>query len=219
MKREPVQALLINDLQVDEALQRVSASSRLPYSVPAIICSVPGVEQAAGALGAEDYLVKPISRKMLLETLERVTPDAKTVLIVDDEADALQLFGRMLAAAERGYRVLRAYNGRQALQIIRQERPDVMLVDLMMPEMDGLQLLAAKNQDATCRDIPVILISARDPFGQPIVSNALAVTCQGGLSVEQILASIEALTAILAKAVPPADPAPPENPDGSPACE
>jgi CheY-like chemotaxis protein len=118
-------------------------------------------------------------------------------LIVDDEPDALQLFGRMLALPGRGYRVLLARDGREAMGILEQYRPDAILLDLVMPNMDGFQLLEARKGDPALRDIPVVVISARDPAGQPIVSSALAVTRGGGLSVRQLLASIEAVGEIL----------------------
>jgi CheY-like chemotaxis protein len=113
----------------------------------------------------------------------------------------------MLTEAGRGYRVVRASDGRQALEILRHERVDLVLLDLVMPEMDGFQLLALKAQDPALSDIPVILISARDPLGQPIVSHALAVTCRNGLNSQELLACIESLTAILSKTSPRGDPA------------
>jgi len=205
LARVPAQALLVNDVRPAEALQRINESAKLPYGVPAIVCAIPGAEQAAGALGAFDYLVKPISREALLGALDRLPHEVRTVLVVDDEPDALQLFGRMLTTGDRDYRVLRADNSRQALEILRQERPDVILLDLVMPEMDGSQFLAVKSQEPAWRDIPVILISARDPLGQPIVSNALAVSCRDGLSAERLLSCIEALTAILSRSGLPGD--------------
>ena len=208
LRRLPARALLVNDLRVEEALRRVSQRAELPVGVPVIICSIPGAEQAAGALGAADYLVKPISREALLAALDRLGPVVRTVLVVDDEPDALQLFGRVLMSAERDYRVLRADDGQQALEIMRQDRPDVVLLDLVMPEMDGFQFLAAVSQEPAWRDIPVILISARDPLGQPIVSKSLAVTCREGLSVEQLLECIQALSAILSRSALSADQAP-----------
>jgi signal transduction histidine kinase/CheY-like chemotaxis protein len=198
----PAQALLINDLGADHTLQRLKESAPLPYGTPTLICSMPGIEEAAGGLGAADYLVKPIAREVLLAALDRLPRPITTVLVADDEPDAQQLFGRMLIGAERGYQVLRALDGWQALDILRRLHPDVILLDLMMPEMDGFQLLAAKNQDPALREIPVILISARDPLGQPIVSNTLTVTCPHGLSAQELLESVQALTAILARTSP-----------------
>jgi signal transduction histidine kinase/CheY-like chemotaxis protein len=207
LAQTPAQALLVNDMQVGRALERLSAAS-LPYGIPALVCAIPGAEQATGALGVTGYLLKPIAREALWAELDRLDP-VKTVLVVDDEPDALQLFGRMLEAAGRDYRVLRASNGREALDLLRWQRPDVILCDLVMPEMDGYQLLGAINQDSALRDIPVILISARDPLGQPIVSNALAVTVRDGLSVQQVLLCIKALSAILSRGGQAGDPTPP----------
>ncbi len=197
LAQAPAQALLVNSLTASETLDRLQAVEGLPYGTPVIVCSLPGASEAAGALGASDYLVKPIARETLLATLDRLQLRGNTVLVVDDEPEALQLFRRMLASAERGYRVLMAANGRQALDILRSERPDVMLVDLVMPEMDGFRLLEARSQDPDLRGVPVVVISARDPAGQPIVSDALAVTRGGGLSVPQLLECIEAISRIL----------------------
>ena len=99
----------------------------------------------------------------------------------------------MLAAPEREYQVLLARDGVEAMGVLDQCRPDAILVDLVMPNMDGFQFLERKNEDPALRDIPVIIVSARDPVGQPIVSSALAATRSGGLSVRQLVASIEAL--------------------------
>ncbi len=115
-------------------------------------------------------------------------------MIVDDEPDALQLFGRMLASLEHEYHVLLARDGQEALGILDQCRPDVILLDLVMPNLDGFQLLERKHADPALRDIPVVIVSARDPVGQPIVSSALAMTRRGGLSVQQLIAGIEMLT-------------------------
>jgi signal transduction histidine kinase/CheY-like chemotaxis protein len=207
LAEQPAQALLLNEIRVGQALERTGEVTALPYGVPVIICSIPGTEEAVGAMGVADYLLKPISREALLGALDRLATPVETVLVVDDEPDARRLFGRMLTEAGRGYRVVRASDGRQALEILRHQRVDLVLLDLVMPEMDGFRLLALKAQDPALSEIPVILTSARDPLGQPIVSHALAVTCRNGLNSQELLACIESLTAILSKTSPRGDPA------------
>ena len=108
-------------------------------------------------------MIKPISRDDLLAALDRLGSEVNTILVVDDEPDALRLFRRMLASAGRNYRVLRASSAKQARQIMRDTRPDVVLTDLVMPETDGYRLIAEMRADPARRDIPIVVISARDP--------------------------------------------------------
>ncbi len=212
LARVPAQALLVNDVATSGVLARLGPAG-LPYGTPAIVCSVPGANEAAGALGAADYLVKPISREALLAALDRLPSPPQTILVVDDEPEAVQLYWRMLRSAERGYRVLTAGDGRQALEILRQERPDAILLDLVMPEVDGFQVLEACSQDAALRGIQAVLTSARDPAGQPVVTNTLTITRGDGLSVPQLLACIEMVSRTLS-AVPPGGPVQPGRPPG-----
>jgi signal transduction histidine kinase/CheY-like chemotaxis protein len=186
--------LLVNDPSVGDALLRLAAQEGLPPGTPAIVCSVPGVHEAAAALGVTERLVKPILREALLDALARVGASNGAVLIVDDEPDALQLFGRMLRTSGRDYRVLLARDGEEALVVLHEQRPDAILLDLVMPGMDGFQLLSALRGDPALASIPTIIISARDSLGQPIVSSALAVTQAGGLSAAQLLATIQFVT-------------------------
>jgi CheY-like chemotaxis protein len=93
--------------------------------------------------------------------------------------------------------VLRATSGPQALDLLRERRPDVMLLDLIMPGMDGFQVLQEKSQDPAIREIPVVIVSATDPSGEPIVSDTLTVTHGGGLSVRNLLACIQAVSEVL----------------------
>lgn len=195
----PVQAILINDLQSQEAYNELNRSNILPSDIPVLICSVPGVQETTSSLGVSDYLIKPVSQEILYQSIDRLKAPIKTVLVVDDDPDSLQLVGRMLMAAGRDYRVLRTNNGTEALEILKRERPDLILLDLIMPEMDGFQFLANKEKYPEVQSIPVILISARDPLGQPIVSKTLLATSRDGLSASQLLMCLEALIAILSK--------------------
>jgi signal transduction histidine kinase/DNA-binding response OmpR family regulator len=202
----PAQALLINDISVGDSLKQIDASATLPDGAPVIICSIFGTREASAALDAADSLVKPISRQELLGTLERLHIKTGTILIIDDDPDALQLFGRMLNSPESEYHVLLARDGEEALSILQQHRPEVILLDLIMPNVDGFQFLEIKKQDPTLRDIPVIITSALDPVGQPLGSAALAVTQKGGLSTRQLLKSIKALSKALSITSPTDDP-------------
>ena len=219
LSRSPAQALVVNSLQVSDWLAQLSKASQLPYGLPAIICSVPGLPDIVEHLGVSGYLVKPIEKDTLLATLERLlktsgvsgagrnevaqlsaqTPEVctHTILVVDDEPDAQRLFWRMLDGAPSNYRVLTAGDGRQAFDILREQRPDLVLLDLMMPEADGFEFLALKNADAELRNTPVVVISARDASSQPIVSNAIGITRPGGLSLHQLLSCIETISKVL----------------------
>ncbi|NLG27784.1 MAG: response regulator [Chloroflexi bacterium] len=197
LEQTPAEALLINTGAVAEALERVHTESVLAPGVPALVCSVPGSADIAGDQGAADYLIKPVSRQALLSVLERLAPAGASVLIADDEADAVQLYRRTLISAARGYRVLTASDGARALKVLREHHPDVLLVDLMMPEMSGFQLLANKVSDPALAAIPTVIVSARDPVGSTIVTNGLAVTRLGGLSGADLLATIRALSRLL----------------------
>ncbi|MBN1811650.1 MAG: response regulator [Anaerolineae bacterium] len=211
LSHSPAQALVVNAPLFKEMPVSMDQLSDLPYGTPTVVCWVPGENEAARQLGVVRYLVKPVTHAELLDAVQDLGARVRNVLLVDDNPEALQLFARVLSSAERPYRVLRATNGQQALDMLRRRQPDVMLLDLMMPGMDGFQVLREKNQDPSIKDIPAIVISAKDPSGEPIVSDALTVTRSGGLSVRNLLDCIQAISSVLAPSGPPDDRGQPEK--------
>jgi len=213
LQARPSLALLVNALSPSGDVQPADLA-KLPYGTPVVTCSLAGAAESTGAPDVCDYLVKPISRERLLAALDRLHLEGHTVLIVDDEPEALRLFRRMLASSERQYRVLRASDGAEALEVLNVNKVDAILLDLFMPNLDGFQLLATKNQCPSLRDIPVIIISARDPAGQPIVSSGLAIKREGGLTAQQLLACIRAVSEILSPSILVDGPERPGGPGG-----
>ncbi|MCG2770033.1 MAG: response regulator, partial [Anaerolineae bacterium] len=120
--------------------------------------SMPGSLGSAQALGIHDYLIKPIVRQRLLEAIERLGKDVRSVLILDDDQQLVELLGRMLESAGRKYRPIKAFGGEDVLTRMRRRRPDMVLLDLVMS--DGLAVLEAMRADSFLADIPVIVISA-----------------------------------------------------------
>jgi signal transduction histidine kinase/CheY-like chemotaxis protein len=198
MHRSPAQALIVNAPPFAPPPASTDQLANLPYGTPAVTCWVPGGDLVSQQLGIARYLVKPIARQDLLDALKQLGGPVDTVLIVDDDPEALQLFGRMLSTAPTSYRVLRARNGQRALSLLRQRQPDVMLLDLIMPGMDGFQVLEAKSLDPRIDAIPVIVVSSRDPSGEPIASKALSVTKSNGISIPELLHCVKALGDVLA---------------------
>jgi len=193
MALQPAYALLVNHVSVWQTLDQIRRSTLLPYGTPVLVCTLPGEEEAAQSLGVAGYLVKPVSRETLLASLDRLHLASGTILIVDDEPEAIQLFWRMLTSSGRGYRILTADSVEQALSILHSERPHAILLDLVMPAMDGFQLLARRHTEPTWGNVPVIVMSARDPSGQLIIADAIGITRGGGLSVAQLLNYVNTL--------------------------
>ena len=199
-RRLPASALLVNDLNAPPAWPSALAQAPLPYRTPIIRCAIPDRQEAADHLGVRAYLLKPIQREALLSALEQISPPARSVLLVDDNEEALQLFARILSSAERPYDIYRASSGARALALLHSRRPDAMLLDLVMPEMDGYEVLRLKQQDESIRDIPVIAISALDTAPGGYATAYISATRGGGINLQEFLRAARALTAILAPA-------------------
>ncbi len=127
--------------------------------IPVIMLTIVDDKNLGYALGAADYLTKPIDRERLVTVLDKHRRDLP-VLVVDDDATVRQLLRRMLES--EGYAVIEAENGRAALGALSDGRPSVILLDLMMPEMDGFEFVAELRRHEPWRAIPVIVVTARD---------------------------------------------------------
>ncbi|WP_170578574.1 response regulator [Ruegeria arenilitoris] len=113
------------------------------------------------SLGASEYLSKPIDTVELLNALKEHCPALPTprALVVEDEATTRELICRVLS--KEGWKVEQAINGLDALQNLSKSVPDVILLDLMMPEMDGFEFLAGMRKNPNWKDIPVIVVTAK----------------------------------------------------------
>jgi PAS domain S-box-containing protein len=130
-------------------------------AIPVILQTIVEDRNMGFALGAAEYLTKPIERKRLASLVRRHVPNksAGPVLVVEDDEHTRMLYARTLEKA--GWTVLQAENGRVALERMADARPALVLLDLMMPEMDGFEFLDVLRQDDGRRDIPVVVITAR----------------------------------------------------------
>jgi len=121
----------------------------------------------SGSLLELDYLTKPLGAARLAEVLvshgffERGDDKQKTILVVDDEPDILDLQTRLIETQLPGYGVLRACDGREALRILGSTRPALVLLDLMMPELDGFGVLEAMRANPDTCSIPVIVLTSQ----------------------------------------------------------
>jgi two-component system, NtrC family, sensor kinase len=130
--------------------------------IPVIMVTIVDEHRRGIALGAVGYLTKPIDRERLHRLIRRFQAPTRPTRVLMVEDDALQR-ERMLGWLERPQWIVReAADGREALNILREEKPDVILLDLMMPEMDGFEVVAALQKNADWQEIPVIVITSLD---------------------------------------------------------
>ncbi len=127
--------------------------------IPVVMLTIVDDKNLGYALGASEYLTKPIDRERLVTVLKQYRRD-RPILVVDDDVAVRHLFRRILEP--EGYAVVEAGNGRVALERLREVTPSVILLDLMMPEMDGFDFAAELRRHEGWREIPIIVITARD---------------------------------------------------------
>jgi PAS domain S-box-containing protein len=153
-------------------------------NIPVVVVSVIAETQKGLSLGAADYLIKPLKEGELLERIRRVLDQLNgearnKILVVDDEIDIVGWLKHFLTHS--GYEVAEAYDGVQALEAVAADKPDLILLDLKMPRMDGRTTIRRLREKAESRTIPIIVLSANP------ISNETERVEMLGLGVKEFL--------------------------------
>ncbi|MBK9167680.1 MAG: response regulator [Bryobacterales bacterium] len=130
--------------------------------IPVVMLTIVDDQNKGYSLGAADYLTKPIERDRLVSILKRFAGDAesRTVLVAEDDEATREMLARLLEGA--GWKAVTAPHGRAALDALEKHSVALVLLDLMMPEMDGFEFLAEMRRRDEWRDLPVIVVTAKD---------------------------------------------------------
>jgi PAS domain S-box-containing protein len=131
--------------------------------IPVIILSIVDQKQVGFALGAADYLIKPVRKPILLEAIHRHVPvpidEDSSILLVDDDPRALDLLQEALRSA--GYEVQSVRSGARALEVLANKVVGAILLDLLMPGMDGFQVIRHVRQEPALKDLPILVMTAK----------------------------------------------------------
>jgi signal transduction histidine kinase/AraC-like DNA-binding protein len=195
---EPAVVVLDGELAAERGWELFEALRANPATrdTPVLFCAL---DRKGSAVLEIDHVTKPLGAADLAAALARQGFSSheereRTVLVVDDEPGVLELHARIVQEQLGGCRVLTAENGRQALAVMQKERPDLVLLDLLMPEMDGFGVLDAMQEREALRHVPVIVLT-----GQTLAEEDMsrlnrgvsAVLGKGLFTVEETLAHVE----------------------------
>jgi CheY-like chemotaxis protein len=166
--------------------------------IPVIMLTIVDDKNLGYALGAADYLTKPIDRARLVTILKKYRCEAPPcpVLVVEDDAQIREMLRRILA--KEGWLVSEAEHGRVALERVAENRPELILLDLMMPEMDGFQFIEELRKQEAWRSIPIIVVTAKDLTEEDrlrLNGYVEKILQKGAYGREALLAEIRALVA------------------------
>jgi signal transduction histidine kinase/CheY-like chemotaxis protein len=163
-------------------------------SAPMIECSLPSQSWVANDLGVAACLTRPVTTEGLLREIERLG-DIRSVLVVDYDLGFCQMVERMLQASGQGFDVRRAYSGAAALRMMRERRPDLLLLDEIMPELAGLDVLEKMRQVPELVDVPVILITVTSVVEDALAQQGGSMTIRhrDGLKPQEVLRCLSAV--------------------------
>jgi CheY-like chemotaxis protein len=153
--------ILLPELDGWEVMTRLKRDP-LTSDIPIVVVSVVDNPELGMALGAIDYFVKPIDGKELVARLSRFHfkhSNGTTVLVVDDDAANRLWLTNVLEPA--GFAVINAAGGREGIQIAKSKCPDLVLLDLMMPDVNGFAVVEALRADPATRHVPIMILTAR----------------------------------------------------------
>ena len=144
-----------------EVLSKLKADPELAH-IPVIMLTMTEDKEIGYSLGAAEYLTKPITRSQLIKVLRKYRNDKSicVVMVVEDDPTTREMMVRMLHKA--GWQVIEAENGEVALQHLQKHLPDLILLDLMMPQMDGFEFIIQLRQHRAYSSIPVVVLTAKD---------------------------------------------------------
>lgn len=179
-------------------LMRLIKGNPATQNVPVVFFSLLDKKNHGSILNL-DYLTKPIGTAELARAIERQgfprdCEFGRIILIVDDDPRLLDLHTRIVQANVKDCRVLQAHNGREALDIMESERPDLVLLDLMMPEIDGFGVIEEMQNRVSTRNVPIIVITGQILTYQEmerLQQGIAAVLGIGLFTVEEVLSQIE----------------------------
>jgi CheY-like chemotaxis protein len=158
--------------------------------IPVIMVTMTDDRKLGYALGATEFLTKPVRRDQLVQLLNRYATDdlAKRALVVDDKAENRELLCRALE--NEGWQVSEAENGQAALAKVAEQTPSLILLDLMMPVMDGFEFVMEMHKQHASSDIPIVVVTAKDVTEEDrrrLGSDVAGLIERGGLDRESLL--------------------------------
>ncbi|KQO12446.1 hybrid sensor histidine kinase/response regulator [Paenibacillus sp. Leaf72] len=129
--------------------------------IPVVIWSMTSDRQQGYTLGVSEYLTKPVERERMIRVMDKYIKqsDDHQILVIEDDATTSELMTKLLQ--REGYVVAQARNGRLALEHMAREMPSLILLDLMMPEMDGFQFISELRKHGEWNEIPVVVVTAK----------------------------------------------------------
>jgi len=143
------------------AVLRTLKADPLVADIPVVLASIIDNKEMGYALGAADYLTKPIDRERLVTTMAKYRRNGTaSLLLIEDELQTRQMVRRALE--NEGWTVAEANSGSVALERIRESKPDLILLDLLMPEMNGFDFVDELHADQHWRSIPIVVLTAKD---------------------------------------------------------
>ncbi|GIV97471.1 MAG: hypothetical protein KatS3mg057_2128 [Herpetosiphonaceae bacterium] len=173
---------VLSELKTDPELQ----------TVPVMLYTIVEDQKMGYYLGASAYLTKPINEEQLRSTVARLVSQGSRILVIDDDPNAREIITQHLKRVN-SYQILTASNGREGLEQIAKAPPDLIILDLMMPEVDGFAVLEQLDASPQTQTIPVIVLTAKDltaaerGFLQQRVKGLLS---KGVVSAEHILSNV-----------------------------
>lgn len=165
LARETFPDVIILDVVMPDmdgwAVLSVLQADPLLAKIPVVMMTIVDDQSLGYALGAAEYLLKPINFDRLTNVLNKYrSQSSNSILVIDDVATNREVVGRQLTQA--GWQIVEAANGREALKCLQAHHPSVILLDLMMPEMDGFEFLNELRQHPDWRSLPVVVVTGKE---------------------------------------------------------
>jgi signal transduction histidine kinase/CheY-like chemotaxis protein len=187
-----VRVLVVDSREEEQAWRQLDSRRSPALEIPVVICPLHLRRGQISQLGVVDYLVKPVSRDSLRRALRKLGKKMPaSLLLVDDDTEILRLFTRAVRSFSSTCQVWSAHDGVQALATLRERQPDAVLLDLLMPGIDGYAVLETMRQEAGLKDIPVIVVTGWGTNDQAIVAQGITITRPGGLTVGQAMCALK----------------------------